>query len=228
LALLLDHLGSHARHLYRIEPERIVELASGRTIALHSGPPLAIIGRLVQEDFCLLQKRDGAYLLTAAVLCFPSHWSLAEKLGKPLIAIHAPVPGYVEELAAPVARLFDTLQPEKPVQRLNWSLVDTDALFLPPAHRTEPVRLDKEDVAERVRLRVERQTLRRLPDSRAVVFGIRTHVTPLDRAIDTKEAAEALLARLHELPGPMQAYKNLLQVKPALLAFLAARRAAAP
>ena len=94
-----------------------------------------MIGGLVQEDFCLLQERDGRYILTAAVLCFPAHWLLSEKIGRPLIEIHAPVPGFAEQLGNPVERLFERLDPEKPVQRRNWSLVDTDRLFLPPSHR---------------------------------------------------------------------------------------------
>ncbi|MEZ5932975.1 MAG: DUF3445 domain-containing protein [Alphaproteobacteria bacterium] len=222
-ALVLDYLERHARDRYRIETDRVVEPATGFSCDRSNA---SVLGRLVQEDFCLLQKHEGRYVLSAAVLCFPAHWSLAEKLGRPLIEIHAPVPGFAEQLGSPVERLFDNLSTEKPVQRLNWSLVDTDELFLPPSHRTEPVRLDKEDVAERVRLRVERQTLRRLPRSGAVVFGIRTHITPLAEAIDTAEAAAALIERLHELPSPMQTYKNLVRVKPALLAFLEARSTA--
>ena len=39
---------------------------------------------LAQEDFCVMQAQpDGAYALTAALLCFPAHWRLAEKLGRP-------------------------------------------------------------------------------------------------------------------------------------------------
>lgn len=227
-ALVLEHLGRFARDRYRVGEDQIVELATGVSFERAGAPPLDMVGRLVQEDFCLLQQRDERYRLTAAVLCFPAHWSLAEKLGRPLIDIHAPVPGFAEQLGGPVERLFDNLSVNKPVQRLNWSLVDTDALFLPPAHRREQVEIAAEDMGALLRLRVERQTLRRLARSGAVVFGIRTHVTPLERAIDSKLAADALIQRLSELPGAMQRYKNLIRVKPALLAYLEARRATLP
>ena len=224
--LLLAHLEHHCSHLYGIETDVVVELRSGLRWPRCSAslPPLDVIGRLVQEDFCLMQKHQGRYRLVAAVLCFPGHWSLAEKLGRPMLEIHAPVPGFAEQLGDPVHRLFEKLDAEKPVQRLNWSLVDTDTLYLPPSHRTEPVRLDIDDVGDRLHLRVERQTFRRLPVSEVIVFGIRTHVTPLAQAIDDAKAADALIQRLHELPDPMRAYKNLEDVRKPLLAFLERRR----
>lgn len=224
LGLLLAHLERHFSHLYRIETDAIVELATGLRWSRSGASPLALAGRLVQEDFCLLQKHEDRYRLTAAVLCFPAHWSLAEKLGRPLLDIHEPVPGFAEQLGAPVDRLIERLDAEKPVRRLNWSLVDTDALHLPPSHRTEPVRLDIDDVGDRLYLRVERQTLRRLPVSGDVVFGIRTCITPLVKAIDSREAADALIQRLHELPEPMRIYKNVASVREPLLAFLERRR----
>ena len=225
LALLLQHLERHARDRYRIERNAVVELETGLRLARSDvSAPMDLAGRLVQEDFCLLQRDGDRYVLSAAVLCFPSHWYLSEKIGRPLIEIHAPVPGFAEQLGNPVERLFDRLDVDKPVQRLNWSLVDTDRLFLPPSHRDEPVTILADAIGKRMRLRVERQTLRRLPETKAVVFGIRTYVTPLDQVIDSHEAAEALIQRLQELPSSMQMYKNLAQIKPALLAYLKQRR----
>ncbi|MEM7043798.1 MAG: DUF3445 domain-containing protein [Pseudomonadota bacterium] len=225
LTLLLDHLQHHAADRYRIEAATVIERATGRPHPRRS-EPLSLIGRLVQEDFCLLQKRDDRYILTSAVLCFPAHWLLSEKIGRPLLDIHEPVPGFAEQLGSPVERLFERFDPEKPVQRQNWSLVDTNALFLPPSHRDEPTDIPTDQIGERLHLRVERQTFRRLPQSGAVVFGIRTILNSLAQAIDSADAADALSQRLHELPDPMQRYKNLTDLKPALLAFLEQRRSA--
>ncbi len=225
LALLIDHLKRHAGDRYRITDDEVAEPDTGFSCQRRGAPPpLEVAGRLVQEDFCLLQRRDGPYVLTAAVLCFPAHWSLSEKMGKPLIDIHAPVPGFAEQLGSPVERLFDNLRSDKPVQRLNWSLVDTDELFLPPSHRKERVEIGAGEIGRRLRLRVEHQTLRRLPRTKAVVFGIRTYVTPLDDVIDSPETATALLARLDDMPGPMQTYKNLINVRPALTTYLKQRQ----
>ena len=223
LSLVLDHLERHAADRYRIDAHTVTELATGGRCRRRAESALEMIGRLVQEDFCILQKEGGHFLLKAAILCFPAHWSLAEKLGRPLLDIHAPVPGFADQLGKPVERLFDNLSPKKPVQRLNWSLVDTEALYLPPSHRRERVTIQPDQVGEALWLRVERQTLRRLPGSKAVVFGIRTYVHPLAEAIDGAQAASALLARLKELPAAMRTYKNLIDVKPALVAYLKSR-----
>lgn len=224
LALLLDHLQNHARDLYKVEPDAVFEISTGWQVKRQGTPPLDLIGQLAQEDFCILQRWDGHYILTAAVLCFPGHWSLAEKIGKSLIDIHAPVPRFAEQIGDPVARLFERLEPERPVQQLNWSLVDTNQLFLPPTHRRDPIEIGPYDVGARLRLRIERQTLRRLARSSAVIFGIRTHVAALDAAIDSPKAASTLLARLGELPKSMQTYKNVIDVKPALVAYLQRRQ----
>ena len=60
------------------------------------GPPLVAAGRLVQEDLCVLEKPEGGdeHVLTGAILCFPSNWTLAEKFGRGLARIHLPVERY--------------------------------------------------------------------------------------------------------------------------------------
>ncbi|MGD9509262.1 MAG: DUF3445 domain-containing protein, partial [Geminicoccaceae bacterium] len=95
---------------------------------------LADLAGLAQEDFCLLQKRDDdEYALTAAILCFPAHWKLAEKLGRPMREVHGPVPGFAERLAGPADRVLASLAVERPVWRANWSVVEEPTLFHPHA-----------------------------------------------------------------------------------------------
>ena len=57
--------------------------------------------------------------------------------------------------------------------RANWSVVENATLFHPQPRERLPD-LTAENAGEKLWLRVERQTLRRLPASRAVVFTIRT------------------------------------------------------
>ena len=222
LAVLLDHLAVHAADHYRIAKGEVEDRRTGHVYGLTSEAhaPLMLIGRLVQEDFCLLRREADAYHLVAAVLCFPAHWRLRDKLGLPLIDIHAPVPGFAEKLGNPVSRLFERLDTARPVQRLNWSLVDRTDLYLPPSHRTVEVEITPDNAGTRLWLRVERQTLRRLPQTRDVVFGIRTHLSRLEDAIDDEPAAEALIARLEAMPPAMARYKNLEKVKTPLLTYL--------
>ncbi len=230
LALLLDHLPARFPETYRRSAEAIENLVTGERFALDlpawRHAPLELAGRLVQEDLCLLRRSERGYRLIAGVLCFPSHWRLADKLGRPLDLIHAPVPGFAGQLAATVDRFFDNLQVERPVWRANWSLVDTPELFLPPEHRLQRKRVAAEHAGEQVWLRVERQTLRRLPRTRDVLFTIRTYVEPLASVIDTPATARALAARLTELPDAMAAYKGIAPIRAPLLAWLEDQAAA--
>jgi hypothetical protein len=229
LALVLDHLPTRFPEIYRRGPGVIENLATGERFDLEieawREAPLELAGRLVQEDLCLMRRSGAGYRLIAGVVCFPSHWRLADKLGRPLDQIHGPVPGFGDQLGATVDRFFANLKVERPVWRANWSLVDTPALFLPPGHRRQPSRVTAERAGEQVWLRVERQTLRRLPRTRDVLFTIRTYVEPLAQVIDRPAIAQALAARLAELPDAMAAYKGIAPFRAPLLAWLEARGA---
>ena len=63
----------------------------------------------------LLEKPDGAaeHVLTGAILCFPSNWTLAQKFGMRLARIHLPVERYDEAVARRVQRLFDACGPRR-------------------------------------------------------------------------------------------------------------------
>lgn len=191
---------------------------TGEQWASGSADPLELAGRLVQEDLCLIQASQEGPLLTAAVLCFPSRWRLADKIGKPLAMVHQPVPFYADRLAGAVDRFMRHLKPGPIVGRLNWSLLDDPALFQPGPAEGPAVAPD--DAGEKIFLRVERQTLRRLPLTQAIVFGIRVHVYSLNQAIDRPERAAALKLAVRTMPLEVQRYKNILPFRQALMAWL--------
>jgi hypothetical protein len=187
-------------------------------------PALADLAALAQEDFCLMQTQaDQRYALTAALLCFPAHWRLAEKLGRPMAEIHAPVPGFAERLDGPAERFLRALTPARPVWRANWSVVETPTLFHPEPREPAPG-LTAENAGDRLWLRVERQTLRRLPQSGAIVFTIRTLVRPLGEIAGEPSVATAMAARLREMEPGMASYKGLPALRAPLLAWLDAVR----
>ena len=195
---------------------------TGETWRLGAIDPLELAGRLVQEDLCLIQPGDDGPVFTAAVLCFPSRWRLLDKIGKPLAAVHQPVPFYADRLARPVDRFMRHLKPGHIASRLNWSLLDDPALFQPGGKWRVDGDSDitRQNVGQRVFLRVERQTLRRLPSSGAVLFGIRVHVYPLDLVVDGPERAAALAQAVLALPAEIQHYKSLLPFRQSLLEWL--------
>lgn len=154
-------------------------------------PPLVAAALAVQEDLCIIQRDGGGrWRLTSGVVCFPSMWRLADKLGLPLADVHGPVPAYAEELAARVDRFIDRLRVDRPVWRRNWLVHASDELHLPGPPSAPPV---PPDVPDGMWLRSERQTLRRLPRTDAVVFTIRTQQVPL-RAVAARPQVAAGLA----------------------------------
>jgi dimethylamine monooxygenase subunit A len=195
---------------------------TGERWNLGSCDPLQLAGHLVQEDLCLIQNGEAGPVFTAASLCFPSRWQLLDKIGKPLAAVHGPVPLYAERLAGPVDRFMRNLKPNHIVSRLNWSLLDDPALFQPGGKwRVEACAdITAENAGGRIFLRVERQTVRRLPLTEAVLFGVRVHVYPLDRVIDRPGRAATLASAIRALPEDIRHYKSLPPFKQALLEWL--------
>ncbi|MEM7497669.1 MAG: DUF3445 domain-containing protein [Pseudomonadota bacterium] len=169
-----------------------VERPDGGRVTVERDAPFRTIGRLTAYDFCVLQPdaASGEYRLGGAVLCFPARWSLAEKMGRPLTAIHAPVPDYDDALARRVNRVFEAIRPERPLWRINW-LVYGDPVLHQPFFRDgaeTPGHGKTWQPEGPFYLRTERQTLRRLPRTGAVAFGIKSSVTPVE-ALAPSEAA---------------------------------------
>jgi dimethylamine monooxygenase subunit A len=225
VGLLLDHLPARFPEIYRRTDGAIENLPTGERFRIDGFERIELAGRLVQEDFCLMSAAENGYRLVAGVLCFPSHWRLLDKLGRPLMAIHEPVPGFAERLGPTVDRFFASIRVERPVWRANWALVDTPDLFLSPEHRGRPVPVSAEDAGERLWLRVERQTLRRLPRSGDVLFTIHTSVVPLAEALGTPAATKTLAARVRAMPEDLARYKGIAPIRAPLLAWLKRRTA---
>lgn len=176
LALILAQLSGRAG--YERQGGQML-CPDGRSVDL-SEEPLIVMGRLIQEDICIMQKPDGAdeHILTAAILCFPAHWTLSEKLGKPMIRIHAPVPEYDAEIAKRVQRLFDGVQTGRPLWRFNRAHAGPE-LFKPRSEADLPEVRGAEVPGV---LRAERQSLIRLPVTKAVIFSIHTYVVQSEEA----------------------------------------------
>jgi hypothetical protein len=190
--------------------------------------PLEVAGRLVQEDLCVLLPSAAGPVLAAAVLCFPSRWSLAEKIGRPLAEIHRHVPLYAERLARPVDRLMPQLREGRMVERLNWSIVDDPALFQPKGKFRHALNaaVTEGNAGETLFMRVERQTLSRQPISDSTLFTIRVHRYPLARIASDPGIAAELAGAVRQLPEEMQLYKSIPTIRAALLGYLDARASA--
>ncbi|TPL80898.1 DUF3445 domain-containing protein [Mesorhizobium sp. B2-3-14] len=196
-----------------------------------AGAPLVAASLLVQEDLILMRRGEDGWRLAAGSLCFPSSWSLVEKFGKPLQQIHEPVPGFGPGTrpADLINRMFDGLQGQA-VERYNWSIQSGDALYHPLSNieridraTSRPTRFPDGDVKTHAFIRVERQTLRKLPASRDILFTIRIHLDPLAvlaRHPDRATLAASFAAQLEALDVAQLDYKGLTSDRDRLIAAL--------
>lgn len=145
----------------------------GITIPLQ-GDPLWIAAQLIQEDLCLHEKHGDEHVLTSAVMCFPASWTLAEKIGRPLSAIHNTVPDYDDNITKRVQRLFDGVQAGRPLWRYNLLRYRSPELFHPRPENC-PRQAD-DDFGGGDYLRSEHQALVRMPKTQAVLFAIHTYL----------------------------------------------------
>jgi len=210
-------------HLVESHPGIAADIGDGADRDL---PPLLRAGLLVQDDLVIMRRREDGWHLVAGFVASPSSWSLQEKFGRPMQAIHADVPGFGEGTrnAALITRIFDNLQVSQPVERLNWSINTTDDLFLPVSKHSRPPSAEPFTLADRF-ARVERQTLRKLPRSGDILFTIRIYVDPIAaiaRHPDAGKLAESFAAQLDDLDEHQAGYKGLALQKSELAAKLRA------
>jgi hypothetical protein len=158
--------------------------APGEELAAMLGTTGGLEGaaRAAWEDICLLTRRpdEEIYRLVGAAVAFPTDWRPADKLGRPLTALHAPIHGYEEQLATGVDKFMARLKPGGIYGRCNWFVSPTPTLHWiaePPEQAFGNV--TAENAGEALFVRSERQTLCKLPQTRAIVFTIGVYLAPL-------------------------------------------------
>lgn len=188
--------------------------------------PLDWVGRQVQEDLILLAGDDAR--LVAGQLCFGNDWSLDEKIGLPFWQIHAPIVSIVEPMMRAAQQLMARLPVGRPVWRLNWSVKVSDQLDMTSRHkaafeqllRNKLPHLTPKTIGEQLYIRIERQTLTRMPLSGAVLFSIRTYQNLLAHEASDQDRASRMANVFSTAPSAMIAYKSMTDFLPVLLAYL--------
>ena len=184
------------------------------------------LGWTLESDFLLLRTEAGGARLVGGVVCFPSSWSLEEKIGRPITSVHEIVPGLNESLGSQISSFLMKLRPGVAWSRSNWGLSRSAELNQHPA-RGLP-RLDDEVGLEDVWLRVEHQVLVALPKASGILFGIRiAHHLLVDIQKNTL-LAQRLAHALRTMPEPVAAYKGIAKVRDLLIELLNRRQDAAP
>ena len=165
----------------------------------------------VSDDLCILIK-DGAGLwrLEAASLCAPTFWRLGEKLGEPLGGLHGPVPGANPGMVGRIHRMFDALRPGQVLERFNWTVQPGAACYTPEQAPFKQIAADLPEAGalDGLWLRVERQTISKLPISGAVAFTIRVAIDPLRAALADAAQVAAFRAAWDGIDPVLADYKG--------------------
>jgi dimethylamine monooxygenase subunit A len=230
LDMLVDHVAGLMPRLPSPERESVGKALNETKAAGVGEPPLKTASLIVPEDLILMRRGDNGWRLAAGSLCFPSSWSLQEKFGHALEEIHGPVPGFSRGTrnAELIHRMFDRLH--QPVERMNWSLQASRVLYYPlsSAQRIDraskrPSKFTEAHIAAQVFIRVERQTLRKLPVSGDILFTIRIYIDPLtliEQQPERRAIATGFAQQLGEMEEAQLDYKGLTADRDRLVAAL--------
>ena len=208
--LLLRHLCDEQSDNYAVKEGRLHCRPGQFSVDLEATELLWNCSLWVADDLVIMERVDDQYRLTAASLCSPSHWYLAEKFGCPMREIHDPIPGFHPALSDRIDRFFTHLRPAHPVVRFNWALQACNTLDQLP-HREPQARADSP-----LFYRSERQSLVRLPETGAIAFTIRVYLHPLEMLADVEGALPSLFTAIENTPAALREYKGFDKLAPAL------------
>lgn len=177
---------------------------------LRTTEPLHVLLRNVPEDFGIMIRdpETGLYSLRGGMIMSSLGWNLASKAGLKLHEIHEPIPDYKEKMQFSMDRYFAKKPTDKAIQRGSWGLEIDRPLYVPHAEDLEREPQNAEYTIDRIHLRVDWQTLRRLPLSGAVVFNFKGLFTPLTEFRDEPYIPSLVLKVLKEGKKNLMEYKG--------------------
>jgi hypothetical protein len=188
----------------------LVEAALGPASTPAGLPALYAAARRVSDDLCLMEKRDGQWRLTALSLSAGGFFTAAEAIGKSLGELHGPVTGFADRFLTRVQRVFGGLRPELVLERRNWTVLNSAELHTPASApiRARIPQIDPSEAGRVLHLRVERQTLRRLPQTGGALFTIRVWLAPLGDLAAEPDRLAAFAGAWRAATPDLRAYKR--------------------
>jgi hypothetical protein len=179
--------------------------------------PLHVLLNNVPEDFAIVlrNENDGMYYFRAGVICSSLGWNVSTKIGLQLKDIHKPIPDYKEKMSFSMDRYFSKMPTNAPIQRGSWGLEVGSPLFMPPGDPHEKLRDSQQEslTIDECNLRVDWQTLRRLPLSGGIVFNFKALFTPVREFRDEPYVPALVLKILREGKRSLMEYKNTWHVE---------------
>ncbi|KAJ5894909.1 hypothetical protein N7495_006600 [Penicillium taxi] len=167
--------------------------------------------RLTMEDLSILLKNDeGEYYLAASASLFPTGWTVEERIGWSISRLHNPVPLWHQQVGSSVCKFLSRLTPTSPMERSNYFIEVKkpnedlfDILYRPGALcEKELCKLSPNEII----IRRERQTFRRLPRTGALLFAVKTYLTPIEEL--PMQELENLAKEMKSWPDYVSEYKG--------------------
>lgn len=180
--------------------------------------PLEYISRQTQGDICVVDQRDGNLWMDAGMVTTQADWSLDFDIGMNFMEWHGPVPlahqiGVFER----ALKFLLNLQQGQPTRRFNWTMTINPRLDTSPEnyHKwgKDRTTVTPENVGEKVHLRVELQSLWRLPRSNAILFVIRCYLMNMEELVTVPKWARRFHRVLKTLPPELVDYKGLTRYR---------------
>ncbi|KAL4996611.1 hypothetical protein BDV10DRAFT_195795 [Aspergillus recurvatus] len=230
---LISYLPERYPSMFRKTPTGLTNLLTNETFDISQRPlpedPMAMCARLIQDDLALMiEKPDGEYYLLAGAVLLAGFWRLSDKYGMRLSEIHTSgdVPGYKEKLERGMMNFFRRLKVEDPVVRNNYFIQVDDDLAWSHSIGSEDADVvswntaQKDKSIEHHYFRSERQSLRRLPRTGAVVFTIRTYFEPITKIVEEPYVPGRLASAIRSWGDDVAKYKGRAKYGDILLEYL--------
>ncbi|GMG56072.1 unnamed protein product [Ambrosiozyma monospora] len=185
--------------------------------------PLIYISKMAKEDFYIVLKdEEGVHRLMAAAVPFPGGgFGVKHKLGKTLDVIHTNVPYYEAKLKPSMERWFSKMAPADLVERASWFISWDHRLLLTSIYSLingEKIHSDVQPTEFNVR--VERQTLRRLPKSKAIIFTNHPVFYSIEEMKDEPLVPSLIRKIIFEAPEGIIKYKNFESFRDHIVPYL--------
>ena len=233
-------------HLVTDHPDSFHRLGSvvrsvitGQTLDLNDDAvePLLQLSYMIEEDFMLLDEDGGIPRITAAANAYSSSGRLVASVGHDMAWTHALVPQLTQKLGTRINRVIGSVHAATPCERFNWQLTPMASVFFPHSdphaanaaamqHISAELRRDPGRAGELLWIRVERQTLSRLPDSNATAFSLHTYSDPLSSIRSDLESLRAIRALLTDYTEERWKYSEMDMVREPLMLWLEAAASA--
>lgn len=185
--------------------------------------PLVYVSKMAKEDFYIVLKgEDGVHRLMAAAVPFPGgSFGIRYKLGKTLDVIHTEVPYYTEKLKPSMEKWFSRMEAPDLVERASWYISWDHKLLLNNVYALKKGDKVQSDVLPtEFNVRVERQTLRRLPKSRAIIFTNHPVFYSIEEMKDEPLIPSLIRKIIFEAPEGICKYKNFQSFRDHILPYL--------